>query len=40
MGTDNALRTVEQGASIIVKLATMENPPTGKFLDDDGEILW
>ncbi|AFY85758.1 MULTISPECIES: SDR family oxidoreductase [Chroococcidiopsis] len=40
MGTDNAPRTVEQGASIIVKLATMENPPTGKFLDDDGEILW
>ena len=40
MGTDNAPRTIEQGASIIVKLATMENPPTGKFLDDDGEILW
>jgi NAD(P)-dependent dehydrogenase (short-subunit alcohol dehydrogenase family) len=40
LGTDAASRTVEQGAAIIVKLATMENPPTGKFLDDNGEIPW
>jgi NAD(P)-dependent dehydrogenase (short-subunit alcohol dehydrogenase family) len=40
MGTDAAPRTVEQGAAIAVKLATMENPPTGKFLDDRGEIRW
>ncbi len=40
LGTDAAYRTVEQGAAIIVKLATMENPPTGKFLDDNGEIPW
>jgi NAD(P)-dependent dehydrogenase (short-subunit alcohol dehydrogenase family) len=40
MGTDAAPRTVEQGAAIAVKLATMYDPPTGKFLDDRGEILW
>jgi NAD(P)-dependent dehydrogenase (short-subunit alcohol dehydrogenase family) len=40
MGTDAAPRTVEQGAAIAVKLATMDDPPTGKFLDDGGEIRW
>jgi len=40
MGTEAAPRTVEQGAAIAVKLATMDNPPTGKFLDDSGEIRW
>ena len=40
MGTDAAPRTVEQGAAIAVKLATMDDPPTGKFLDDKGEIRW
>ncbi len=40
LGTDAAHRTVEQGAAIIVKIATMENPPTGKFLDDNGEVPW
>ena len=40
MGTDAAPRTVEQGAAIAVKLATMDRPPTGKFLDDSGEIPW
>ena len=40
MGSDAAPRTVEQGAAIAVKLATMDNPPTGKYLDDDGEIPW
>jgi NAD(P)-dependent dehydrogenase (short-subunit alcohol dehydrogenase family) len=40
LGTDAAYRTVEQGATIIVKLAMMEQPPTGKFLDDDGEVPW
>lgn len=40
MGGDGAPRTVEQGAAIAVKLATMENPPTGKFLDDSGDIRW
>ena len=33
-------RTVEQGAAIAVKLATMDDPPTGKYLDDNGEIPW
>jgi NAD(P)-dependent dehydrogenase (short-subunit alcohol dehydrogenase family) len=40
LGTDDAYRTVEQGATIIVELATREQPPTGKFLDDNGEIPW
>jgi NAD(P)-dependent dehydrogenase (short-subunit alcohol dehydrogenase family) len=40
LGTDAAYRTVEQGAVIIVKLAMMEQPPTGKFLDDNGEVPW
>lgn len=40
MGTDAAPRTVKQGAAIIVKLATMDAPPTGKFLDEDREIPW
>ena len=40
MGSDAAPRSVEQGAAIAVKLATMDQPPTGKYLDDDGEIPW
>lgn len=27
-------------APVAPKLATMENPPTGKFLDDAGEVRW
>jgi NAD(P)-dependent dehydrogenase (short-subunit alcohol dehydrogenase family) len=40
MGSAAAPRTVEQGASIAVRLATMDDPPTGQFLDDGGEIPW
>jgi len=40
MGGSNAPRTVEQGAAIITRLATMDAPPSGKFLNDDGEIGW
>ena len=40
MGGQNAERTPDQGAAIVLKLATMENPPTGQFLQDDGEIGW
>jgi NAD(P)-dependent dehydrogenase (short-subunit alcohol dehydrogenase family) len=40
MGTAAAPRTVEQGASIIVKLATIPESPTGKFMDDAGEVRW
>lgn len=40
MGTEMAPRTVEQGAAIIVKMATIDNSPTGKFFDDNGEIPW
>jgi hypothetical protein len=29
---------MEQGAAIAVKRATMDAPPSGKYLDDDGEI--
>ncbi len=40
MGGEGSDRTPEEGAAIIVKLATMENPPTGKYLNDAGEIGW
>ena len=40
LGSDAAPRTIEQGAAIAVKLATMADPPTGKYLDDRGEIRW
>ncbi len=40
LGGEAAPRTVQQGAAIAVKLATMANPPTGKYLDDNGEIPW
>ena len=40
MGGATAPRTVDQGAAIAVKLATMNEPPTGKYLNDDGEIPW
>ena len=33
-------RTVEQGASIVVKLATEEKPPTGGFFNEAGVIPW
>ena len=40
MGGEGAPRSVEQGASIIVKLATMEQPPNGTFVDENGPIEW
>ena len=40
MGGQDAKRTPDQGAAIIIKLATMDNPPSGQFLQDDGEIGW
>lgn len=40
LGGQGAPRTVQQGAAVAVKLATMASPPTGKFLDDNGEIPW
>lgn len=40
MGSQAAPRSVEQGAAIITKVATMATPPNGKFLNDDGEIPW
>jgi len=40
MGGEHAPRSVEQGASIIVQLATADAPPTGRFLDEDGAVPW
>ena len=40
MGGQEAPRSVEQGAAIITKLATMDSPPSGKYLNDEGEIGW
>lgn len=40
LGGEAAPRTVEQGAAIAVRLATMDNPPTGQYLDDAGNISW
>lgn len=40
MGGPEAPRTPEQGASIIVHLATTDNPPSGKYMNEDGEIGW
>ena len=40
MGGQGASRTTKQGASIITRLATEENPPSGKFLNEDDELPW
>lgn len=40
MGGEGASRTTDQGASIITKLATQENPSSGKFVNEDGELQW
>lgn len=41
MGTEAAPRTVEQGARIIVHLATLQsNGPTGGFFDENGVVPW
>ncbi len=33
-------QTVEEGASEIVRLALLDAPPTGKFLETGGELAW
>ena len=33
-------RTAEQGAAVAIRLATMAQPPTGAFLQDDGPVPW
>lgn len=40
MGTENAPRSVEQGAAIITKLATQDADVTGGFFDDNGVVAW
>jgi hypothetical protein len=40
-GEFGGLRTVEQGAEIIVRLATLpDDGPTAGFFDDAGEVAW
>ena len=33
-------QTVEEGAAAIVRLALQEAPPTGRFLENEGEVPW
>lgn len=40
MGGKHAKRTPEEGASIIIHLATIDTPPTGQYLNEAGEINW
>jgi NAD(P)-dependent dehydrogenase (short-subunit alcohol dehydrogenase family) len=41
MGTDAAPRTVQEGAQIIIKLATLpDDGPNGGFFNEDGPIAW
>lgn len=38
---NSGYRSVEQAASIVVKLATINNDgPTGGFFDEDGVVPW
>jgi NAD(P)-dependent dehydrogenase (short-subunit alcohol dehydrogenase family) len=40
LGTKNGFKSVEEGVMITVKVATMENPPSGAFVDIDGPVPW
>jgi NAD(P)-dependent dehydrogenase (short-subunit alcohol dehydrogenase family) len=40
MGGSSAPRTVEQGASIMMKLSTQEDFITGSFMDENGPLAW
>lgn len=40
LGGENAPRTPEEGVKSAVWLATMDNPPSGKFFRDLKEIAW
>ena len=41
LGSDQAPRTVEEGARIIVELATLpEDGPNGGFFDENGSVPW
>ncbi len=40
LGGPNAPRTPEQGATIITRLATQENPPSGEFHNEDEILPW
>ncbi|WP_227271021.1 SDR family oxidoreductase [Roseobacter weihaiensis] len=40
IGTKNAFKSVEEGVMITVQVATMDNPPSGAFVDIDGPVPW
>jgi NAD(P)-dependent dehydrogenase (short-subunit alcohol dehydrogenase family) len=40
IGTKNAFKSVEEGVMITVRVATMDNPPSGSFVDIDGTVPW
>jgi NAD(P)-dependent dehydrogenase (short-subunit alcohol dehydrogenase family) len=40
MGGEGAPRSVEEGARIVVQLATDPEPPTGILLDENGPVAW
>ncbi|MGL5839728.1 MAG: SDR family oxidoreductase [Sphingorhabdus sp.] len=40
MGSEAAPREVDEGANIIVKLASDSKPSTGVFIDDHGFVAW
>jgi NAD(P)-dependent dehydrogenase (short-subunit alcohol dehydrogenase family) len=40
MGGEGAPRSVEEGARIVVQVATDPEPPTGLLLDENGPIAW
>jgi hypothetical protein len=41
MNGNQGYRTVEQGAAIVTRLATLpDDGPTGGFFDDDGIVPW
>jgi hypothetical protein len=40
MGGESAPRSVEEGARIVVQVATDPAPPTGQMLDETGPVAW
>ena len=39
-GTKKAFKLVDEGVQITVRVATMDNPPSGAFLDSNGTVPW
>ena len=40
LNNNSGTQTIEEGAAEIVRVALLENPPTGKFLQTGGELAW